>query len=202
MVDIIIIIIAVVSILMGFFRGFVREALSLVTWIVSIWLALRFYPQAAEYFKGVSFLKSELLRNIAGFAAVFIASILVFSIISSLLNKLTTKAGIKGADRMLGLIFGVIRTLLVVVAILIVGRSIDLNSYKFWQDSKLIPYFEPIVETVNDLLPQGLRVDDIGAKATELKEKGTQIGVSNAIEMSKGLIQNQEAEVQAKEPVN
>lgn len=179
MVDIVILLIALVSVLVGFFRGFVREALSLVTWIVSIWLALRFYPQAAELFRDVGFLKQELLRNIAGFATVFIVCILLLSMISFLINKVVTKTGIKGTDRVLGFIFGIARALLIVVALLLVGQSLNLSELQIWQDSKLIPHFSPITEAVNDLLPQGLRVEGIGAY----------IGEGNTLEVPKEVIE-------------
>jgi len=168
MFDIVILAILAISLLVGFFRGFVKEALSIVTWVVSIWLALRFYKEAGEFFSGL--IGQEFLRNIAGFAAIFIASLMVLSMVSFLVGKIVSKTGIKGTDRVLGFIFGFVRAVLIIVLILFFGRAVSMD--RIWQESKLVPYFNPIVEVINDLLPDGLRVDGIGDVREVLNPEG------------------------------
>ena len=155
--DIVIIAIGLISLLVGFLRGFVREVLSIITWVAAIWLGQKYYALVGEYFKEI--IKAELFRNVAGFAVIFFTILIIFSLVSYLVNKLVTKTGIKGTDRVLGSVFGIARAVLIVVAILLIGHSVNLQENEFWKNSILVGHFEPIVEIVNDLLPSGLKVD-------------------------------------------
>jgi len=166
--DIGIIIIGVISLLVGLMRGFVREVLSVITWVAAIWLGLNYYSMVGEYFKGT--INQELFRNVAGFAAIFFAVLIVCSLISYLVNKLVTKTGIKGTDRVLGSVFGIFRALLIIVLLLLIGRSVNLQENNAWKNSQLVSHFEPIVEIVNDLLPSGLKVDGVNEIAGKLVE--------------------------------
>ena len=167
-IDLGIIIIGSISILVGLMRGFVREVLSVITWVAAIWLGVNFYSMAGEYFKGI--IEVEFFRNIAGFAAIFFTVLIIGSLISYLLNKLVTKTGIKGTDRVLGSVFGIFRGVLVVVLLMLIGRSVNFQENDAWKNSQLIGHFEPIVEKINDLLPSGLKVDSVGGIAGSLIE--------------------------------
>ena len=154
-----IIIICAISLLVGLMRGFVREVLSVVTWVAAIWLGLNYYSMVGEYFKGA--INQELFRNVAGFAAIFFVVLIVCSLISYLVNKLVTKTGIKGTDRVLGSVFGIFRAVLIVVLLLLIGQSVNFHETDDWKNSQLVGHFEPIVEIVNGLLPDDLKVDGV-----------------------------------------
>ncbi len=160
MFDIVILLVLAVSVLVGFFRGFVKEALSIITWIAAIWLSLRFYKQAGEFF--ADYVGNELFRNVAGFAAVFLITLFTLSMLTYLIGKISNSTGIKGTDKVLGFIFGIIRGALLVVALMLIGLTFNLDSRQVWHDSKLIPVFMPIVDAVNNVLPEGIRVDGVG----------------------------------------
>ena len=186
--DLGIIIIGVISILVGLMRGFVREVLSIITWVAAIWLGINFYAMVGEYFKGT--IEVELFRNVAGFAAIFFTVLLICSLISYLVNKLITKTGIKGTDRVLGSVFGIFRGVLIVVLLLLIGRSINLQENDTWKESQLIGYFEPLVEKVNDFLPDGLKVDGVSKAAGELI--GSQLLKTDSVEQNESEAEGQE----------
>lgn len=164
--DFVIILIGAISILVGLMRGFVREVLSIITWVAAIWLSLKFYPMAGDYFKGI--INQELFRNVAGFAAIFFTVLIICSLVSYLINKLVTKTGIKGTDRVLGSIFGIFRAILVIVILLLIGRSVNFQESDAWKNSQLVGHFEPIVEIVNNFLPEDLKIDSISSIVGEL----------------------------------
>ena len=166
--DLGIIVIGAISLLVGLMRGFVREVLSVITWVAAIWLGINYYSMVGDYFKGV--IEVELFRNVAGFAAIFFTILIICSLISYLVNKLVTKTGIKGTDRVLGSVFGIFRAGLIIVLLLLIGRSINLQENDAWKSSLLVGHFEPIVEVVNGLLPSGLKVDGVGKIAGGLVE--------------------------------
>ena len=101
LVDIAIIGVFAVSVLIGVFRGFIREALSLTSWVVSVSLAYLFVDVGVMYLE--PHISQPLLRLGAAFAAIFIISLLLTSIIGYLLYRLLSIATKIGpGDRLAG----------------------------------------------------------------------------------------------------
>lgn len=159
----------VVSILVGIFRGFIKESLSLISWILAIWLAFNFCTQAGEFIHQYINIPSPKFREWAGFAAVFISTLFIFSVIAYVVAKIFVRGPIKGVDRVLGLAFGGLRGVAIVVALLVVARGFGLESSDWWQNSQHVGKFEPFIKTVDDLFPNsGLTPqDDISTNPTE-----------------------------------
>ena len=145
------------SAIIGLFRGFVREALSLVTWGVAIWVALTFTPLASSYLE--PYLDTPSLRQIAAFAGLFIATLIVGAIINSLICLLVRKSGIGGTDRFLGLLFGIVRGALVVAILVLLAGLTPLPEDPWWQESKAMPYFEELATTLRGFLPEDIAKD-------------------------------------------
>jgi membrane protein required for colicin V production len=147
----------VVSILVGVMRGFIREALSIASWILAIWLGITFCQPAGEFIAGYFSIPADGFRSAAGFALVFIGTLFGFSIISFGISKLIVKGVIKGTDRILGIGFGVVRAAAIVVAVLLVGRGMGMENSGWWQNSKYLGYFEPMANYVEIMLPSNLQ---------------------------------------------
>jgi len=145
------------SAIIGLFRGFVREALSLVTWGIAIWVALTFTPLASSYLE--PYLDTPSLRQIAAFAGLFIATLIVGAIINSLICLLVKKSGIGGTDRFLGLLFGIVRGALVVAILVLLAGLTPLPEDPWWQESKAMPYFEELAATLRGFLPEDIAKD-------------------------------------------
>ncbi|MFT6098728.1 MAG: membrane protein required for colicin V production [Arenicella sp.] len=145
--------ILVVSILVGIFRGFIKESLSLISWILAIWLAFNFCTQAGEFIHQYINIPAPKFREWAGFASVFISTLFVFSIISYIITKIFVRGPIKGVDRVLGLGFGGLRGVAIVVAVLVVAKGFGMETSEWWQNSQQIRKFEPFVKTVEELFP-------------------------------------------------
>jgi len=99
-VDAVVIVVLVLSFGLGILRGIVREILSLSTWIVSIWLAYLYGDNLAIIF--MPWLESERLSGLIGYVVVFVAVLVLLSLVGGLLLKLFRVAGLSGADRLLG----------------------------------------------------------------------------------------------------
>lgn len=143
-----------ISILVGIFRGFVKEALSLTSWVVSIWLAFTFCAEAGEFINQYIHIPTPRFREWAGFALVFIASLFIFALLSYAVTKLFVRGPIKGVDRVLGLGFGAIRAAAIVVALLVVARGFGMETSDWWQNSKHLNKFEPFMDYVEGLFPE------------------------------------------------
>ncbi|WP_075181335.1 colicin V production protein [Pantoea sp. 1.19] len=138
------------SALISVIRGFVREALSLVTWGCAFYIASHYYPYLAVWFTGF---EDELVRNGIAIAALFIATLIVGAIVNYVIGSLVEKTGLSGTDRVLGICFGALRGVLIVSAILFfLDTFTGLAKSDEWQRSQLIPQFSYIIRWFFDYL--------------------------------------------------
>ncbi|NBI13789.1 colicin V synthesis protein [[Haemophilus] felis] len=144
MIDYIIIGIIVFSVLVSLWRGFVREVLSLASWLIAFFVASHFYPYLATYFTQI---ESPYLRNGVAIAALFIATLIVGALVNYLFGQLVDKTGLSGTDRVLGACFGLLRGVLIVATLLFfMDTFTNFSQTDWWKESKLIPHFGFVVE--------------------------------------------------------
>ncbi|GAA5316815.1 MAG: CvpA family protein [Candidatus Pelagadaptatus aseana] len=136
-----IIAILVVSSLIGMYRGFIKEALSLLTWVVAFVLAMTFRDPMSLLL--VDMIDTPSVRQMAAFAILFVATLIVGAMVNYLISELVRMTGLSGTDRLFGMMFGVARGAAVVLAIIILlPPLIAIDQDSWWQQSKLIPHFQ------------------------------------------------------------
>ena len=139
------------SALMGAMRGIVVEVLSLVVWIAAFWLAFAYGAEVAGLF--FAQMHDPAARLLVAYAAVFIAALIVGSLVTWLIGKLVRTVGLGGVDRMLGVLFGVVRgCALACVLVLLLGLT-ALPREPSWHASPLIPQFQRGAEWMKAWLP-------------------------------------------------
>lgn len=144
MVDYIIIGIIAFSILVSLLRGFVREVMSLASWVVAFFVASYFYPYLAAYLTQI---ESAYVRNGTAIGILFILTLIVGGVVNYVISQLVDKTGLSGTDRILGACFGLLRGVLIVAALLFfVDTFTNLDQSDWWKESKLIPHFGFVVE--------------------------------------------------------
>ena len=153
-VDFLIIGILTVSIIISLFRGFVRETLSLASWILAFWIGLAFGPRLAAVLPGG--VTSPDLRFAIAFAVLFIVTLVLGALFSNMVVKLITRAGLSGTDRALGVFFGVARGVAIVVLLILFAGLTNLPQAPWWQQSLLLPHFMQLALWVRDYLPAHL----------------------------------------------
>lgn len=151
LVDWIILAVTLLSALVGFYRGFIRETLSLIAWILAIWAAFSFAAPASAWF--TPYIDAPQLRLVAACAAIFIVTLLIFSLLNYLLCRLLLVSGIAGTDRLLGGLFGIARAVVLVAVILLLARVPGYPQEAWWKESLLIPRLQPAVTFFQELLP-------------------------------------------------
>ncbi len=130
-----------VSGLISLVRGFVKEAMSLVIWIAAFAVAMNFKEPAADLL--VNFIALASIRQLVAWGSLFVGTLLLGAVVNFLLGKLVSSTGLSGTDRTLGLVFGVFRGLLIVLALVIIlPQAVPVNQDPWWLASSLIPLFQ------------------------------------------------------------
>ena len=124
----------VVSLLVGAWRGLVFEVISVVSWIAAFVLAQWFAPAVAHWLPISS--TNEALRYGLGFLIVFVGTIFAGSLIAFVVKKLLAAVGLSPVDRMLGAAFGVVRGVVILLALTVVVGMTPLKSAHWWQESE------------------------------------------------------------------
>lgn len=151
LIDIIIIAFFAISILIGVYRGFVKEVLSVTSWVLAAVIAFKFGEQASVYVK--PYIKQAPLDLAVAYVAVFLLTLIAFSVISHIISQIFSSSGMTGFDRSLGSIFGALRAAIVVAILIMVGRFMALDNQQWWLDSGFLDYFEPLVEWLKTFMP-------------------------------------------------
>jgi len=124
--------------------GFIKEAISLVVWFGALFIASQFYPDVAVYFTSI---EDTVLRNGAAIAVLFVSTLIVGGLVNYTIGQLVRVTGLSGTDRALGAVFGALRGVLIVSALLFfVDTFTPSSEAQWWRDSVLIPEFAVIIE--------------------------------------------------------
>lgn len=149
--DLIFLLVMLVSLAVGAWRGLIYEVLSAVSWIVAFVFAQWFAPDVAQKLPmaGVG----EAVRYAAGFAVVFVLSVFVGGLFAKLAQKLFAVVGLQPADRALGAAFGLVRGVVVLLAATVVIGMTPVKSNEWWQESVGADILQAALKGLKPVLP-------------------------------------------------
>lgn len=150
-IDVVILALIVLSAVLSLFRGFVKEALALASWLVALWVAMSFYEELALVL--AEWISLPSAQKITAFVLLFICVLLLGALVNYLAGKLVAKTGLTGTDRMLGVIFGAARGGMIVALLVLFAGMTPMPQDPWWQDSQFIHYFEDLAMWIREFLP-------------------------------------------------
>jgi len=139
------------SALVSIKRGFVKEMLSLSSWIAAFIIARIFSGHLDVLL--VQWIETPSARYGAAFAILFAATLIVGAMINNLVGELVKVTGLTGTDRIFGVVFGTARGLILVTAAIYGLQMTALSSDPWWKESVFIPHFELMVTWSKEILP-------------------------------------------------
>ncbi|MFD1007779.1 MULTISPECIES: CvpA family protein [Oceanisphaera] len=131
------------SAVISLIRGFVKEAMSLVTWFAAFFVASQFYADLSTLLD----ISDPLVRNGTAIAILFVLTLILGALVNYIVGELVTKTGLSGTDRVLGVCFGAVRGVLIVAALIFfIDTMTAFSQSLWWQQSRLIPEFGIIIQ--------------------------------------------------------
>lgn len=159
LIDAIVAGVIILSAILAWSRGFVRESLAILGWIAAAVLAFIFAGAMRPLIAQVPVLDRFLgdsceLATIAGFAVVFALALVVFSIITPLFSSVVQRSALGGIDQGMGFLFGVARgILLVAIAFIIYDRVMTSQQVAMVENSRSAQIFERIRSQLDEQVP-------------------------------------------------
>jgi len=141
-----------ISLVVGAWRGLVYELLSLANWVAAFVLAQWFGPQAGQLLPISG--ATEVVRFAAGFVLVFVMALFAGGFLAFLIRKLVAAVGLRPVDRVLGAAFGLVRGVVVLLALTVVVGMTPLNAGAWWQESTGASVATVVLQGLKPVLPQ------------------------------------------------
>ena len=135
-------------------RGFLREVLSLVSWIVAFTVANMYGEVLAPMLPAV--LPGEMVRLIVSFVLLFIAARIAMMLFAKAVDALVSAGGLSGLNRSLGSLFGLLRGTLLSLALVFLCGMTSIPQQSFWKQAMFSPYAEQAVMMALPFLPKSM----------------------------------------------
>jgi membrane protein required for colicin V production len=137
------VIILLASGVLGFIRGFIRESIALLSWLVALWLAWHFAYLVNPWLGGA--LGQPGIREWAGRAVVLVLVLVVGAGVGGTVAYFAHRAaGLALMDRLIGSVFGLMRGIVIVGLIVVAGRAVNLDEEPWWQKTLTMPAAEAV----------------------------------------------------------
>jgi membrane protein required for colicin V production len=138
--DYAIIALLIASCVVGLVRGLLREVISLITWVAALWLAWEFADVLAPHLGGA--LSEAAVRPWAARTIIFVLVLLVGAGVGAIVAHFVRLSIFNSLDRLLGLVFGLLRGAVVLGVLAMLCHAVRLNEETWYRGSTLVPYAE------------------------------------------------------------
>lgn len=140
------------SLLIGAWRGLVYEVLSVLGWAASFYLAQWLAPDLALRLPLQS--ASEPVRYAAAFVLIFVLAVFAAGLLAVLIKKMVEAVGLRPVDRTLGAAFGLVRGVILLLAVTLVINMTAFKTAVWWQESQGAEVMGAALKGLKPVLPE------------------------------------------------
>lgn len=152
-VDILILAVMVISALFSCLRGFMREAMSVGTWLAALLITLTFTSRFATLLP-IESVQSPQARATVSAVILFIGTLVVGNLINWIFGKILAHSHLSLSDRAAGAIFGVVRGAIIVTLMVLAANLLpELKQEAWWGESSMLPVFQNTAAFIHEQLP-------------------------------------------------
>ena len=152
--DFIVLAILAVSSVLGLLRGLLKEVLSLIAYVLAFMAAIWWGPRMSGWLE--AYIDNALLRTGTAYGVVFLVALLLVGLLNVTASLLIQKTGLTPADHGLGMLFGFLRGLVLVLALVTLAGYTELPHETWWQEARLSGAAVSAVQSIKNLLPPSL----------------------------------------------
>lgn len=138
-IDWLVVAVLLASVAIGIARGFIREMLSLVVWILASFNAYLLGDELATML--VDLISKPSMRITIAMAILFVMTLLVGALLNHVLAEMVKKSGLTSADRILGVFFGLARGVILIMMLVLFAPAY-MKQANGWQQSQMLPQFQ------------------------------------------------------------
>lgn len=149
--DLIFLGIILLSAILALFRGAIAEIFSLGVWIISFIVLHRFSFLLDKYIPDN--ISNPFIRSGIIFVSSFIIVAILMAIIKHLCTSIINGIGLGGLNRLLGMMFGIMRGILICAVLILIIEILKLDSQNSWHKAKLYPVISPVLSFVTHSIP-------------------------------------------------
>ncbi|GFZ77083.1 hypothetical protein GCM10011497_00870 [Elstera cyanobacteriorum] len=122
MTDIAVVIVVLISGVLAFLRGFVREALGIAAWIGAAFIAMQVQPMTMGI--AMDLIGMEVIAKYGSWVVIFLVALIILSIVSGALSNMIKDTSLNALDRSLGFVFGLARGALLISVVYFLGAQL------------------------------------------------------------------------------
>lgn len=142
------------SIILSVMRGLVKEVLSILAWFVAFYVGRTYTDQMLPLIPAD--LPSESLRTLAAFLVLFLATLLLATLLAIAISAIFKKIGLGWLNRVLGAVFGAFRGVLIVCILVLLAGMTEIPKDARWKNAMFSAPIEALVVSMLPWLPDGI----------------------------------------------
>lgn len=142
------------SIILSVMRGLVKEVLSILAWVVAFYVGRTYTDQMLPLIS--TEIPSESLRTLAAFLMLFLATLLLATLLAIAISAIFKKIGLGWLNRILGAVFGAFRGMLIVCILVLLAGMTEIPKDARWKNAMFSAPFEALVVSMLPWLPEGI----------------------------------------------